>query len=121
MERPAPLIDLVVDPSDARRLVGATAEGLFESRNGGQSWSRMNGALGLLAWPERDRLYLVTGGGDVFASGDGGRHLRRVGTVGGEPAALLGQTADELYVALHDGTTERSTDGGVSWSVRSTP
>jgi photosystem II stability/assembly factor-like uncharacterized protein len=26
----------------------------------------------------------------------------------------------ELFVALHDGTIMRSTDGGKSWSVRST-
>ncbi len=121
LERPAPLIDLAVDPSDADRLIGATPEGVFESRDGGGNWSRVNDAVGLLAWPERNRLYLVTGGGEVFSSGDGGRSLRRVGTIGGEPAALLAQTADELYVALHDGTIKRSTDGGARWSVRSTP
>ncbi len=121
LDRPAPLIDLVIEPSDGDRLIGTTEEGVFESRDGGGSWRRVNGAVGLLAWPERDRLYVVTGGGDVFASGDGGRRLWRVGTIGGEPAALLAQTADELYVALHDGTIKRSTDGGASWTVRSTP
>jgi hypothetical protein len=27
----------------------------------------------------------------------------------------------EFYAALHDGTIKRSTDGGATWTVRSTP
>jgi hypothetical protein len=125
LEKPGPLVDLAVDPENARRIVATTAggieEGLFESRDGGGSWERVSEAVGLLAWPARRRLYLVVGGGQVFVSRDGGRELRHVGEVGGEPAALLAQSAAELYVALHDGTIERSTDGGSSWTVRSTP
>jgi 2-polyprenyl-6-methoxyphenol hydroxylase-like FAD-dependent oxidoreductase len=36
-------------------------------------------------------------------------------------AALLAQTEDDLYVAVHDGTIKRSSDGGSSWVGRSTP
>lgn len=121
LEKPGPLIDLAVDPGDQRRIVATTEEGLFESRDGGQSWSRIGEAVGLLAWPKRERLYLVAGDGQVFASRNGGRLLAHRGEIGGLPAALLAQAADELYVALHDGTIKRSTDGGVSWRVRSTP
>ncbi|MFN2470983.1 MAG: F510_1955 family glycosylhydrolase [Gaiellaceae bacterium] len=121
LERPGPLIDLAVDPHDSRRIVATTEEGLFESRDGGGSWSRVGEAVGLLAWPTRERLYLVAGGGQVFTSNDRGRRLRHLGEIGGQPAALLAQAADELYVALHDGTIKRSTDGGANWVVRSTP
>ena len=121
LERPGPIVDLAVDPSDERRMVATTEEGLFESRDGGESWSRVGEAVGLLAWPTRVRLYLVAGGGQVLASRNGGRRLDHRGEIGGQPAALLAQTANELYVALHDGTIKRSTDGGASWVVRSTP
>lgn len=123
LQRPAPLLDLAVDPSDDRRIVVTTAggadEGLFESRDGGESWMRVSDAVGLLAWPAR--LYLIAGDGRVFASEDGGRRLDRRGEVGGLPAALVAEGPDELYVALHEGTIKRSIDGGASWTVRSTP
>ena len=123
LQNPGPLVDLAVDPENGRHLVATSAggieEGLFESRDGGETWKRLSEAVGLLAWPKQ--LYLVAGGGQVFASGDGGRSLTHQGEIGGEPAALLGETADKLYVALHDGTIKRSADGGATWTVRSTP
>jgi hypothetical protein len=123
LEKPGPLVDLAVDPTNSRRIVAASAggveEGLFESRDGGESWKRVNDAVALLAWP--GRLYLVAGGGQVFASRDGGRRLEHRGEVGGQPAALVAEGPNELYVALHDGTIKRSTDGGARWTVRSTP
>lgn len=121
LKRPGLMLDLAVDPSDWRRIVATTEEGMFESRDGGQSWNRVGAAVGLLAWPRRERLYLVAGGGQVFASRNGGRLLEHRGEIGGQPAALLAQRANELYVALHDGTIKRSIDGGASWTVRSTP
>ena len=124
LEKPGPLVDLAVDPDNGRRIVvtsaGGVEEGLFESRDGGGSWKRTGEAVGLLAWPASDRLYLVVGGGQVFTSRDGGRRLRHLGEIGGQPAALLAQDGG-LYVALHDGTIKHSTDGGASWVVRSEP
>lgn len=124
-ERPAPLIDLAVDPYDDLHLLAAgasdLAQGLYESRDGGQSWERMGDSVGYLAWVSSDRLFLVDGNGDVSSSADAGRSFARRGAIGGQPAALLGQAADELYVALHDGTIKWSRDGGATWAVRSTP
>jgi len=124
-QRPAPLIDLVADPADSRHLIASGLsdrdKGLYESSNGGHTWKRIGDAVGLLAWPARDRLFLVDGGGKVFLSTDGGRDFEPRGSIGGQPAALLGQRAENLFAALHDGTIMRSTDGGVEWSVRSTP
>jgi photosystem II stability/assembly factor-like uncharacterized protein len=123
--RPAPLIDLAVHPADPRHLVAAGAsdlsQGLYESRDGGRSWKAIGDAVGLLAWPAPGRLFLVDGDGTVFLSTEGGARFERRGAIGGEPAALLGEGADELYAALHDGTIKRSTDGGATWTVRSTP
>ena len=125
VERPAPLLDLAADPEDDLHLVAAGAsdlgQGLYESRDGGRSWDSVGQLAGLLAWPTRDRLFVVDFGGNVFVSANGGRSLEHRGIVGGQPAALLGESADELFVALHDGTIKRSTDGGATWTVRSTP
>jgi hypothetical protein len=125
VDRPAPLVDLATDPTDAEHVVAAgagdLAQGLYESGDGGRSWERIGNPIGLLAWPAPDRLYLVDGSGAVFLSKDGGDRFERRGSLGGQPAALLGQSADDLYAALHDGTILRSTDGGATWAIRSTP
>ncbi len=125
VERPAPLLDLAADPEDDLHLVAAGAsdlgQGLYESRDGGRSWESVGQLAGLLAWPTPDRLFVVDLGGNVFVSANGGRNLKHRGIVGGQPAALLGESADELFVALHDGTIKHSTDGGQTWTVRSTP
>ena len=125
VERPAPLVDLAADPEDSQHVVAAgvsdISQGLYESRDGGRSWDRRGEQVGLLAWPAPGRLFLVDGGGNVFLSTDTGRRFGRRGTIDGQPAALLGQGADELFVALHDGTIKRSTDGGSTWTIRSTP
>jgi len=123
--RPAPLLDLAADPSDSRHLVSVgvsdLGQGLYESRDGGRSWERMSDPVGLLAWSATDRLYLVDGSGNVAVSADSGRSFEPRGSIGGQPAALLGRGVEELFAALHDGTIKRSTDGGRSWTVRSTP
>lgn len=125
VERPAPLVDLAVDPADHLHLLAAgasdLAQGLYESRDGGRTWERIADPVGYLAWPERDALFLVDGRGDVHRSSDQGRRFERRGSIGGQPAAFLAQAADELYIALHDGTIKRSADGGATWTVRSTP
>jgi hypothetical protein len=121
LARPGPLIDLAADPSDADRLLASTEAGLFRSTSGGRDWTGLTARVGLIAWPEEDAIYLVEGNGDVFASSDAGDSWVQRGNVEGQPAALLGQSARELYVALHDGTIKRSTDAGRSWRVRSRP
>lgn len=125
VERPAPLVDLAADPRDGRHVVAAgvsdLSQGLYESRDAGRSWNSIGDSVGLLAWPTSERLFLVDGGGNVFLSTNSGGRFERRGSIGGQPAAFLGQGADELFVALHDGTIKRSADGGSTWTVRSTP
>jgi hypothetical protein len=121
-QRPAPLIDLAADPDNAERLVAAGEDGLYRSGNEGQTWELVReDAVGLLTWPRQNSLFLVDGRGQVFVSPNGGRGWTVVGRIGGQPAAFLGRSAAELYVALHDGTIKRSADGGRTWTVRSTP
>ncbi|MBA3429730.1 MAG: exo-alpha-sialidase [Actinobacteria bacterium] len=125
LDKPAPIVDLAPNPDDPQRLVvtaiGGLDQGMFASRNGGQSWQRLNEAVGYLAWPAPERLYLIDETGQALISSDGGHRLAKRGSIGGRPAALLASGKDELYVALHDGTIKRSTDGGATWTARSSP
>jgi hypothetical protein len=125
LRRPGPMLDLAVHPGQRNRVV-ASAQGplgpaLFGSRDGGKSWRVTGETVGLLAWPAPDRLYAVTLDGEVLLSADEGARFHRRGQIGGEPAALVAEGDADLYVALHDGTIKRSTDGGASWNVRSAP
>jgi photosystem II stability/assembly factor-like uncharacterized protein len=120
--RPIPLIDLAADPRNPRRIVAVGEGGLYRSGDEGRSWELVrDDAAGLLAWPSEESLFLVDGRGGVFVSADRGRGWKAVGQIGGQPAALLGRTATELYVALHDGTIKRSGNGGRTWAVHSKP
>jgi hypothetical protein len=121
VSRPAPLLDVAVDPADGRHIVAAGDGGLYESGNEGRVWKRLAPRIGLLAWPSPQRLYLVDTEGSVQRSADRGRRWTDIGNIAGEPAAFLAQTEQELYVALHDGTIKQSRDGGRTWTVRSTP
>jgi hypothetical protein len=111
---------MAIDPEDPSALVVSGQEGLWESVNRGHSWDFRSADPGLLAWPQDDRLYLVTDGGEVKVSGDRGRSWEPVGSIGGEPAAFEA-SGEGLYAALHDGTIKESSDGGATWSVRSAP
>jgi hypothetical protein len=119
--RPAPLLDLAIHPARPSRLVASGVGGLYVTDDEGRAWTRLASRIGLVAWPSPESLYLVDAGGAVRRSGDSGRTWSRLGNVGGQPAALLAQTAEELYAALHDGTIKASLDGGRTWTVRSVP
>lgn len=118
---PAPLIDLVPDPGDPQHLLASGEGGHYRSTDGGRRWRRLGGEIGLLGWPQHGRLFQVNAAGTVGASDDQGATWRRRGQIGGQPAAFLAHTGSDLYAALPEGTVKQSTDGGRSWTVRSTP
>ena len=115
---PEPLVDLAIDPRSANHVVASGEGGVFSSSDAGRRWRPQSRDMaGLLAWA--DALYLVDGQGQVHRSDSAGRRWANVGAIGGQPAAFA-SAGRELYVALHDGTVKRSTDGGRSWRVRVT-
>lgn len=119
-ERVAPglVLDLAVHPRNTERLVATTSRGLTRSDDGGRTWTTIGQALGYLAWPTDNRLYLIDMRGAVYVSADSGAGLESFGSLSSEPAALLAVTDAELYVALHDGAIRQSIDGGVTWTTR---
>jgi hypothetical protein len=113
---PAPVIDMALDPQNGSRLVALTERGLAASRDAGGTWRSLAAdTVGLLAWPQRDRLFTVGPDGLVSLSSDAGARWREVGDAGGEPVAFVGR-GRELFVALSSGTVNRSTDNGRSWT-----
>lgn len=120
-QSPAAMFDLALDPDDGDRLIAATEAGLFASTDAGRRWRAVDQSItGLVAWPRRDALFIVDPSAQMQMSKDEGRTFRPVGTVGGQPAAFLANGRD-LYVALSDGTVNRSSDGGATWTVRAAP
>lgn len=118
---PEPLISLAVDPADAERLVATGSGGLYVSANAGRAWRKLGTTPGLLTWPRPGTLYLVDGEGVMRVSADGGRRWQAVGKAGGAPSAFGDDRKRRLFVALHDGTIQQSSDGGATWKVRSRP
>lgn len=114
---PAPLIDLVIDPADAERLIASGPDGLYVSPDGGRGWNALHATQpGLLAW-RNDALLLIDADGRAHRSTDGGRTFSELGDVGGQPAAVTTHRRD-LYVATHDNVIRWSRDGGRTWTVR---
>jgi hypothetical protein len=115
---PEPLISLAIDTGDPDRVVASGEDRVYVSTDAGRGWRQFGADPGLLTWTRR-ALCRVGGSGDISCSSDGGARWR-VGAVGGQPAAFDG-AGDELFVALHNGTIKRSTDGGETWVVRARP
>jgi hypothetical protein len=116
---PEPIIDLVVNSSQPRRLFASTDRAVITSSDEGRTWKAVASGSGLLAWPTSQRMYLVDDRGSVHVTVNAGSAWKKVGRVGGQPAAFLAISPVDLYVALHDGTIKRSRDGGMTWNIRS--
>jgi hypothetical protein len=118
---PGPLIDLAIHPEQPSRVVASTDGALFSSTGGGRGWRELaDGRVGLLAWPQPERLFFIDGSGAVSMSGDSGQNWREMGSIDAQPAAFAA-AGDELYAALPDGTVQSSSDDGARWTVRVTP
>jgi hypothetical protein len=113
---PGVLSDLEVDPTDHRRWIASTAEGLFLTADEGGTWRPTDPTPNAdFAWPSPATLYRLDPGGEVMLSQDRGRRWEQVGSTGGEPQALVAADPMTLYALLLDGRVVRSGDGGRTW------
>jgi hypothetical protein len=115
------LASFAVDPRDEAHIVGASPDGLVESRDGGRTWAKKAGPMLLvLSWDAGAGLVGVTEDGAVHRSPDAGGTWSHVGQLPGSPQALLA-TAEVWYAAAADpgGTTGiyRSNDAGRNWEL----
>lgn len=115
---------LVSDILKKDSLYAATGNGLYYSRNKGETWERIfRGknhlqndcvALGVLT----QKIYLGTKGGLFFSQDKGRSWHRETGKVGNVPVSSIAYSHQEpscIYVACIDGLF-RSQDAGKSWS-----
>lgn len=117
---PGPVFSLAIDPANGERAVAATSAGLSVSSDAGRTWTlRRDAPAGMLAWPERESMYVVDANGQVLVSRDLGRSFRIIGSTEVQPVALEAR-GEELFAALVDGSILRSTDGGRTWRLRAT-
>ncbi len=120
---------LVVDPLDPMRLHALSGDGgtLWRSTNGGDSWSPggvPNGFLNILLAPQASRLYVTRHQGPLFASTDGGDTFFEPAAAPAPARVLAVDPADHRLVIAgvhsYPYSITRTTDGGETWSRRST-
>lgn len=114
---PEPMVELEIDPADARRMLLASEQATFRSEDGGDHWRPLARSRGTrYAWPARDRLYRADAAGTISVSADGGDAWKPVGRVKGVPARLKAVDAGHLYVGLETGAILESRDGARTWT-----
>ena len=115
------VLDMAVDPKDARYVLASTPQAIFASSDQGMTWSQLAvAAESRLTWVG-EGLFRADADGRVLRSVDRGRSWAQVGTLPGTPGKLVETAAGELYAALIDGRITTSTDGGRQWSVLFSP
>lgn len=132
------MLAIAIDPDDARDVwVGVEEGGLFRTRDGGDTWKRIDGkaagevrhsdihAIAILPGPVKTVLVLVVNA--LYASTDDGRtwsetNMRQqFGLYYSRVLELKPGTTDQLFLGIGDGTPGstsmflRSTDRGRSW------
>lgn len=114
------LVDLAIDPSDGRRLLASSEDGLKLSEDGGGSWRSVARDIGRLAWAA-DGVYVFDGEGRVLRGSERGG-FKPVGQLPEVPAAVVAGTEDSaLYTALAEGELLSSSDGGRGWEELTAP
>lgn len=115
---------ILVDPSDPKHLLAADmAEGVVETRDGGQSWKGLGGADGAhwISWDPSTTARIVTSGvGRFVESTDGGDTWSSIEVpVGTGLVEVNPHDPQMLYAGLHEGNRVSimvSRDGGATWT-----
>lgn len=112
------VVDMVVDPSDGKRLLISTEDALFRSTDQGKTWRPLPPAPGVrMAWLPSGELFRARKDGTFEQSSDQGDSWKPVGKLPGEPWKLDAVDARSMYAALSDASIVKTTDGGRTWSV----
>lgn len=99
-------------------LLATTRDGLVRSADGGRTWTPGGGApVLMLGWDTEDRLWGITGTGEVWHSAGSGTGWSAAGTAPGAPSAFAAY-GDDVYLAVPDEGTFHSGDGGATWDRR---
>lgn len=111
------LLSFAPDPADPLVVVATAATGTLRSTDGGRSWAHAADAppLAYVSWDADGGLYGVDADGRSYRSEDAAASWTEVGTIGGEPAALL-TTPSAVYVATMESIV-RSLDGGATFET----
>ena len=119
---PEAILDLAVEPGNAKHIIASGGAVLYRSANAGRSWKAVaSGVSGFLAWPTPNRIYVATFDGALLTATAPTGPWETKTWVGAPVAALLAVNEETLYVVQHDGTLKQSKDGAKSWTVRATP
>jgi photosystem II stability/assembly factor-like uncharacterized protein len=109
------LVDLVIDPSNPKRLLATSAAQLLISNNAGRRWRPITETTGRLAWPTHGSLYLLASDGRLWWTPDVGRRWLARGSIGDRPAAFTATRDGRLLAAGERGAIKQSRDGGRTW------
>ena len=133
---PAPQVrEIVIHPQDPSTVFVGTQRGVYRSRDGGDSFERMNLTEGRIVWAiqfhphDPNVMFLGTEGAEVFKSVDGGENWEYLSTVANPDAVQMafatrilglgiesGDTS-QMYAALEVGGAAHSADGGKTWRI----
>ena len=111
-------LDVAFDPEDPQRMVVATQQGTFSSKDEGRTWRPSDPIpTDQLAWAAPDALYRADPGGLIKVSADGGATWKDRGNVGLGVNELAADEEGALYASVPGGEVHRSTDGGATWNL----
>jgi len=116
--------DICIDKGNTKRLLAASEEGIYESRDGGERWS-LNGLRGMIVnvieqQPGKPKEFWAgTEENGLFRSTDGGRTWRPAGPAVSQATvyaiAVDSSKPSVIFIGTFGDGVFRSADGGGTW------